>query len=136
MQLLTIADRDENQEIVNIDFTQFVQVPSWKVSEFDITQDWEDGNLKTHQYILRTQITGTFTLKFYKTADFHRFFETLNRNKITTGENSGAVLATVYLLNKNIVKSAYLRFSTDPQDTLPLLGSGSYEGFEVSVKEV
>ena len=101
MQLLTIATRDENQNIVNVDFTQFITVPSWKVNEVDVTEDWEDGNRELHQYIVRTQVVGTFTLKFFKEADFHRFFEVLNTNKITTGKNSGAVLATVYLQNKN-----------------------------------
>ena len=136
IMLFSIVTRDENQNVENVDFTQYITVPSYKVNEFDDTEDWKDGNGKKHKNLIRTQIRGTFTLKFFNVTEFNRFFEILEANKIVSGENSCSVLATVYVQNKNIVKTTYVFVTADPADTLPLLGTGSYEGFEVSIEEV
>ena len=118
------------------DFTQFIEVPSYKVNENDISDDWEDGNRRKHKYIIRSQIKGTFTLKFTNIEDYDNFFSVINENKIATGEYSGAVLASVYVNNKNEVKSAYVVVTADPADTKPLFASPSYDGFEVSIEEL
>lgn len=136
MQLFSIATRDENDETVNIDFTSNITVPSYKVNEVDISDDWEDGNKKKHKNIVRTQVKGNFTMKFFDIPSFNHFFEVLNANKIATGDNSGAVLINAYVQNKNIVKSFYAFISADPADTLPLIGNTDYEGFDVSIEEV
>lgn len=135
-QLFSIPTKDENEETVIVDFTRFITVPSYKVNEFDISEDWEDGNKKKHKHIVRTQAKGTFTLKFNTADEFNNFFSIVNQYKIRTGDNSGAVLVNVYLQNKDTVKSIYMFIDADPEDTLPLLGTGSYEGFTVTVEEV
>lgn len=136
MQLFSIATKDEHDETVNIDYTSNITVPSYKVNEVDISDDWEDGNRKKHKNIVRTQVKGNFTMKFFDISSFNTFFETLNANKIATGDNSGAVLITAYIQNKNITKSFYAFIDADPADTLPLMGSADYEGFEVQIEEV
>ena len=136
MQLFSIATKDEHDETVNIDYTRNITVPSYKVNEVDISDDWEDGNRKKHKNIVRTQVKGNFTMKFFDISSFNAFFETLNANKIATGDNSGAVLITAYIQNKNITKSFYAFIDADPADTLPLMGSADYEGFEVQIEEV
>lgn len=136
MQLFSIATKDEHDETVNIDYTSNITVPSYKVNEVDISDDWEDGNKKKHKNIVRTQVKGNFTMKFFDILSFNAFFETLNANKVATGDNSGAVLITAYIQNKNITKSFYAFIDADPADTLPLMGSANYEGFEVQIEEV
>ena len=136
MQLFSIATKDEHDETVNIDYTSNITVPSYKVNEVDISDDWEDGNRKKHKNIVRTQVKGNFTMKFFDISSFNAFFETLNANKIATGDNSGAVLITAYIQNKNITKSFYAFIDADSADTLPLMGSADYEGFEVQIEEV
>ena len=118
------------------DFTEHITVPSYKVNEFDISDDWEDGNRRKHKNIVRTQIKGTFTLKFTEISDFNNFFSVVNTNKIRSGEYSGACLVSLFVQNKNEVKSTYVFISADPADTLPLFSSPSYEGFDVTVEEV
>ena len=135
MQLFSIATTVDN-ETVNKDYTQNITVPSYKVNEFDESDDWEDGNKKKHKYIVRTRIKGSFTMKFFDILTFNDFFETINSSKIQTGDNSGAVLITAYIQNKNITKSFYAFIDADPADTLPLMGSADYEGFEVQIEEV
>lgn len=122
--------------INNTDFTPFITVPSYKVSEFDESEDWEDGNKRKHTYIVRTRIKGTFTLKFQTPEQFNNFFSVVETNKIRSGEYSGACLTTLFVNNKNAVRSAYIRINADPADTLPLFNGGDYDGFEVTVEEV
>ena len=135
MQLFSISTT-ENNVTVNKDYTNRITVPSYKVNEFDETLDWKDGNLRQRQHIVRTGIKGNFTLKFLTIEEFNEFFETLAANTIGSGVYSGAVLCTVYLVKKNITKSAYLRINADPSDTLPYFGTKNYNGFEVKVEEV
>ena len=123
--------------IINgIDFTRFITVPSYKVNELDVFDEWEDGNRRKHKYIVRSQIKGSFTLKFTNIDDFNNFFATVNSNKVATGDYAGAVLATVYMVNRNAVKSTYVFITADPADTLPLFASPSYDGFDVTIEEV
>lgn len=122
--------------INSTDFTPFITVPSYKVNEFDISDDWEDGNKRKHKYIVRTQVKGSFTMKFQKSTDFNNFFSVIDTNKVTSGEYSGACLASVYVQNKNTVKSVYVYISADPADSLPVLGTADDEGFEVTIEEV
>lgn len=117
------------------DFTQFIEVPSYRVNEEDISDDWEDGNRVTHKNIVRTKIKGSFTLKFTNIEDFDNFFAVINANKVATGMHSGAVLASVYINDKDVVKSAYIFVKADPANTKPLFASPSYDGFEVTIEE-
>ena len=134
MQLFSISTT-VNNETVNKDYTQHITMPSYKVNEFDETIDWVDGNKRKHKHIVRTRIKGSFTMKFLNVEDFDEFFETLEANKIGSGDHSGAVLCTVYLNKKNITKSAYLFIDTDPANTRPYIGVKKYDGFEVKVEE-
>ncbi len=117
------------------DFTQFIEVPSYRVNEVDISDDWKDGNYVMHKNIVRSQIKGSFSVKFTNIADFDNFFTVINENKIATGDHSGAVLTSVYVNNKNEVKSAYLFITADPANTKPLFAAPSYDGFEVTIEE-
>ena len=117
------------------DFTQFIEVPSYRVNEVDVFDEWVDGNRVTHRHIVRTQGKGSFVFKFTNATDFNNFFAVIENNKIRIGDYSGAVIASLYMVNKNTVKSGYFFFEADPQDTLPILGQTGWEGFEVTVTE-
>lgn len=134
MQLFSISTI-VNGETVNVDFTNNITVPSYKVNDFDIAEEWEDGNKKKHKEIVRSQVKGSFTLKFMDAQSFNHFFEVLNANKVLTGDNSGAVLMNVFVQNKNIVKSIYAFVTADPANTLPYMGAKNYEGFNVQIEE-
>lgn len=136
MQLFSIVTKDENDEFISIDFTSAITVPSYKVNEFDVSDDWKDGNGVKHKNIVRTRVEGKFTFKFQSVEDFNNFFTVLNENKIATGDYSGSVLANVYVQNKNVVRTTYVFVDADPEDTLPLIGNADYDGFEVTIEEV
>ena len=122
--------------INNTDFTPFITVPSYKVNELDISEDWTDGNKRKHTYIVRTQIKGSFTLKFQTPEQFNEFFSIIETNKIRSGEYSGACLTSLFVTNRNTVRSVYIRINADPANTLPLMNSKNYDGFEVQIEEV
>lgn len=117
------------------DFTQYIEVPSYRVNETEIADEWVDGNRVTHRHIVRTQVKGTFVLKFTTIQAFNHFFDVVNTNKIQLGDYSGAVIATAYMVNRNDVHSGYFFISSDPQDTLPIIGQTGWEGFEVTIME-
>lgn len=122
--------------IGGVDFTSNITVPDYTMNRVDVTDTWTDGNRRDHEYIVRQQISGEFTYKPKTVEDYHLFCKTVKDNKIASGENSGAVLASLYINNENTVVSAYVRLKFEPSDTLPFIGVKNYEGFKVTVKEV
>lgn len=126
MQLLVINEND---------FTRFIEVPSYRVNETEVADEWVDGNRVTHRHIVRTQVKGTFVLKFTTIEDFNNFFSVVEENKIRVGDYSGAVIATAYMVNRNATHSGYFFIEADPQDTLPIIGRTGWEGFEVTITE-
>lgn len=118
------------------DFTQFITAPSYKVSRQDVYDEWEDGNRKKHKYIVRSQIKGTFTMKFNDPAEFDKFCKAVEEHKVTSGEYSGSVLASFYLVKQNIVSTSYVFIDFDPADTKPFMGTKDFEGFDVTIEEV
>lgn len=122
--------------INGIDFTGIIPVPHYKMNRTDVVDTWTDGNKNEHEYIVRQQISGTFTIKPLSIGDFHLFCSTIKANKIASGKNSGAVLASLYVNNEDTVADVYVRMKFEPENILPLLETSSYEGFEVSVTEV
>jgi len=126
MQLFTIN---------NTDYTKFIEVPSYKVNCFDVADEWTDGDRVKHKHIVRTQIKGTFKLKFMEVSDFNEFFRTITQNKIQTGDYSGTVICSVYVNNKDEVSSGYFFIDADPKDEAPVMGGIKWEGFEVTIEE-
>lgn len=121
--------------INNVDFTRFIEVPSYRVNEMEIADEWVDGNRVTHKHTIRTQVKGLFTLKFTEIDDFNNFFSVIEANKIKIGDYAGTVIATAYMVNRNDVHTGYYFIEADPQDTLPILGQAGWEGFEVTITE-
>ncbi len=136
VQLFSIPTTNENDEIINVDFTRFITVPSYKVLDNDEGEEWEDGNKRKHTEVVRTRVEGTFTMLFTDIRDFHNFFNLIEEKKIKTGDNSASVLCNVYVNNKDIIKTVYVKIKAEPSNTLPLFGTASYEGFPVTIEEV
>lgn len=122
--------------INSVNFTNLITVPNYTMVRKDVTKSWTDGNENEHEYIIRSRISGRFTAKPLTPEDYHLFNSTIEANKVTSGDKSGAILASLYINNLNTVVSGYFRFDYDPANVLPLMGSKDYEGFEVTVKEV
>lgn len=122
--------------INNVDLTSMITVPNYVMNQTDVAETWTDGNKKEHEYIIRTRTDGRFTIKPKTPEEFHLFNSTIQANKVASGDNSGAVLASVYVNNLDTVQSKYFRFSYDPSNILPLIGVKNYDGFEVTAKEV
>lgn len=123
--------------INGIDFTNQITVPSYQINRKDVGDTWTDGNKQEHFYVIREQIEGTFTYRPESVEMYHLFCSTIRENKIKTGKNAGAVLASLYINNENTVANTYVRFTFEPANNLPFIDGGmDYEGFEVTVKEV
>lgn len=114
------------------DLTRFIMVPSYKVNEFNIGEEWTDANESDHRDIVRTRVQGSFTLKFHTEDEYWDFMDLVNNNK-TSGDY---LLVTLFLNNKNKVVSKNIFIDFEAANTLPYFGIKEYSGFDVTIKEV
>lgn len=117
----------------DIDLTPFIPVPTYKVNQFDVYEEWTDANHKKHREIVRTQIKGTFTLLFRTPAEFDFFmnsYQTLKKQDGTVPVHATTVNATSLAMTP-----VYVYMDFDPANTKPFMGAKSYEGFEVTIEE-
>ena len=75
-------------------------------------------------------------MRFDDPEEFDKFCQIVEANKVTSGEYSGSVLASLYLVRQNAVETAYVYIDFDPADTKPFMGVKTTEGFDVSIEEV
>lgn len=115
------------------DYTKNIVVPSYKVNEQYVYNEWTDSNYKVHRDPHRKKVSGSFTLKFFDKNEFDDFFVHLNTSKELDGSN----LCTFYVNNINDVVTDYYHIDIEPENTKPFIGTAhEYEGFEVSIEEV
>lgn len=122
MQLFNIAGND---------FTKHITVPSYKVNKHDEYKEWEDENCVIHREIIRTRISGDFTMMFLNKESYYNFINILKRNK----DAGGYTPASLYVNNTDEVVDTKVFISIDPENAIPLIGNESHKGFEVQITE-
>lgn len=79
-----------------VDYSYKIVEGTYKVDKEAVTYNWEDGNYKEHQEILRTRTAGSFKMKFFRWSDYVQFLSDMALVK------SGTEYAlTVYATNTN-----------------------------------
>ena len=118
-------------DINGTDFTTFITAPSYKVNSLDVYEEWTDANKITHRDVVRTRVSGGFTLKFETKQEYDSFFTIYNTNKAP----GGYITATLFInnLGTSLTKNVFLEM--EPANTIPFFGAKSYDGFEVTVRE-
>lgn len=117
---------------IDLDITENILVPTYKVSKNKAYESWTDSNYTTHKYLLVSKAIGTFTVKFFEVDDYLNFNKFINEN---TDENDGAIDATVYYNNLNTVERIRIFVGYELADILPLINRRQYDGIEVSIQE-
>ena len=69
-----------------IDFTQFIEVPSYDVNMVDVTEDWTDANYTTHRIVPTSKIQGKFNMRFTTPQDYNKFMWLLAENEEAYGD--------------------------------------------------
>lgn len=118
-------------KVGNTDLTNFITVPSYIVNSKDIYEEYTDGNKKFRRKVIRTRISGSFSLLFSDKADFKAFL-TLMKNSKT---KEGAITATVYVNNLMEVKSSTFFIEYDVADIAPFLGTKRVDAIQVTIEE-
>lgn len=120
------------------DLTSHITVPSYKVSEFPVYEEWKDANKVTHRDVIRYRVQGSFTMYFDTDAEYWDFINLIEENRTL----DDYVIATVALNNKKdlnnrepkiVTKSFYISF--DPVNNGPLYQRKAHEGMEVTIEE-
>lgn len=84
--------------INNIDLSEFVQRREYSVNAEKINHtEWQDANGKYHECKLRTRVTGSMTLAFYKPGDYQDFVDLL----ALATDSDDVLTITVFIANMN-----------------------------------
>lgn len=124
MPLLTIGIHD---------YTQCIKMPTYKVNEIDVYNEWTDANGTNHRDVYRTSIEGSFTLWFDDIELYEQFLNDISENVSKTTE--GFNILSVYVNNKNKLARGYFYLDIQIPNVVPYFGSKTHDGFEVTIKE-
>lgn len=113
------------------DLTSFIMVPSYIVNSHDIYEEYSDGNYKFRRKVIRTRISGKFSLKFSDKYDFDQVLAKFKSAK----DSEGAVPATVYVNNTQEVKTSKFFLDYEVADIIPFLGVKDTDALEVTIEE-
>lgn len=113
-------------------YDKHITVPSYKVNEVPVYEEWDDCNYRTHRIVKRKRIEGTFTMFFNTIDEFNEFFRYLDKYT----EPEGWIRCYTYINNLNTVKYSRFYIDVEPANTKPFFGIKEYDGFDVTIKEV
>ena len=113
------------------DLTGFIVVPSYIVNSHDIYEEYSDGNHKFRRKVIRTRISGKFSMKFSDQYNYNQVMAKFKSSK----DSEGAVQATVYVNNTQEVKTSKFFIEYEAADILPFLGIKDTDALEVTIEE-
>lgn len=114
------------------DYTNYITVPSYNVTQKMESTEWTDSNGTRHHDVYKRRISGSFTMKFFTTEDYLSF-QSVIQNSIQT---DGSINIVAYVNNLNEKRSfrAFVNIDNLP-NVLPYIGAASYDGFSVEIEE-
>lgn len=115
----------------NLDLTNRILVPTYKVSRQPKYESWEDSNWVDRRDIVRRVAKGTFTLKFDTISEYENFVDAVEQNT----KNDGSVNVKLYLnkTHEMVTTDVYIDF--EPVNDLPFYGVRDHDGIEVTIQE-
>ena len=116
----------------DLDLTENISVPSYKVNLVDKYDEWTDNNKVDHHDIHSRKIEGTFDLVFHAPEEYFALMAALKVHK----NSRGAYDCSVYCNNDMAVYTVEMFIETEPADIVPFLGQyKEYEKLTVNVKQ-
>lgn len=67
------------------DFSEFINQKTYNIQRKDVFGSWEDGNWITHRNVVRTQVSGSFTMTFSREEDHDAFIDAVAAAKTAGG---------------------------------------------------
>ena len=117
----------------NKDFTPHITVPSYKVNDEEVYEEWQDANYKTHREITRKQVNGSFKVLYDVVEELDDFFDTIETLKAASDD--GSIEMTVYLNNLHTTKTITAFVKYTPSNEKPFFQREKVSGFDVTIKE-
>ena len=72
-------------KVGNTDYTTKIRQGTYVVNSYDSYSEWTDANYKIHRSIVRSQLSGSFTMYFGNQTDFQTFLNNLESVKLKEG---------------------------------------------------
>ena len=119
-------------KVYNTDYTRKIRQGTYLINTYDSYTEWTDANYKHHRSIVRSQISGSFTMYFGTQAEFQTFLNNLKKAKV----QEGSYRVGLYSNNKNVWKSNVEVFiDFNPVREQKIIGEAWYPELKVSIKE-
>ena len=117
-------------KVGDTDYTRKIRQNTYQVNTYDSYSEWTDANYRIHRSVVRSQLSGSFTMYFGTQAEFDTFIQSLPRH------NGGYV--TVGLFSNNKLEwregvDVFMDFA--PARQQKIIGEAWYPELKVTVKE-
>lgn len=120
--------------INNIDLSEFVQRREYSVNAEKINHtEWQDANGKYHECKLRTRVTGSIALAFYKPNDYQNFIDLL----ALATDSDDVLTITVFIsnLNRSEEIKAYYTLASENHLDYDLLSGAPIDKVTLELRE-
>ena len=115
------------------DVTPFIVLNSYEVSIQPVYKEWVDANGKYRKGVKRTQLKGSFNVKFFNQKDYNDFFNALENNKV---QGTDYLTANVYdNKSRALLSSKSVYISYEPANVEPSVGWSFNEEISIEVEE-
>lgn len=118
-------------KVGNTDYTRKIRQDTYTVNSYDTYTEWTDANYKIHRSVVRSQLSGSFTMYFGTQAEFEGFIENLPRN-----EEGGYFTVGLFSNNKlQWFPSVDVFMDFNPARKQKVIGEAWYPELKVTIKE-
>lgn len=117
----------------DVDYTQHILMPTYKVQEEDVYKTWEDATYTTHKRLLRQRMKGTFTIYFDDNDELDTFLDTLRNLELADSDNYAE--AELYDNRGRTLKKSKYSFKIALVNNRPYFGNKKHDGYEVTIEE-
>lgn len=115
------------------DVTPFIVLNTYEVSNQPVYKEWVDANGKFRKGVKRTQLKGSFSVKFFNPKDYADFFSALENNH---NPNADYITVNIYE-NKSrsllVSKDVYVEW--EPANVEPSIGWSFNDEIEINIEE-
>ena len=117
----------------SLDVTPFIVLNTYNVSSQPVYDEWTDGNCHTRRSVKRRRLEGSFSVKFFKVADYQNFLLAVEQQR---AEGFDYITVNAYDNKSRSVKTSvnvYLDY--EMPDLEPSVGYSFNEEVEITVTE-
>lgn len=115
------------------DVTPFIVLNTYEVSEQSVYKEWTDANGKFRKGVKRTQIKGSFDVKFFSQKDYADFMSALRDNH---SPNEDYITVNLYEnKSRTFLTSKDIYVEYEPANVEPSIGWSFNEEISITISE-